>query len=115
MAGKNKKETTSQNRARVVDAFVKHLSADRVPGEVIAVYKALGDGCYCAFAAGKMVAQRMELEGDIKADQVFEIAMEFAKIMAMKITVAPQPSQLMKPQAGGARGVMNMDTVFSRN
>lgn len=100
MREKNQKKTSSPNRDKVINEFVQHLTADGAPGEVVSIYKMMGDGCYCAFAAGKMAAQRMELEGDIEADQVFEIAMEFAKIIAMRITLGPQPSQVMKPQIG---------------
>lgn len=97
----NQKETSSPNRDKVVNELVEHLTEDGAPGEVISIYKTMADGCYCAFVAGKMAAQRMELEGDIKPDQVLEVAMEFAKIIAMKITLAPQVSALMTPQPGG--------------
>ena len=99
-AEQEQKQTTSPKRDKVVNEFVKHLTADGAPGEVVLIYKAMGDGCYCAFCAGKMAAQRMELEGDIEQDQVFEVAMEFAKIIAMKITLAPRASELMRPQTG---------------
>ena len=98
MGEENQKETRSTNRERVVNEFVEHLTEDGAPGEVVSIYKSMGDWCYCAFAAGKMAARRMELEGDIKPDQVFEIAMEFAKIIAMKITLAPQASELVTPE-----------------
>ena len=109
MGEKNQKETSSPNRDKVINELVEHLAADGAPGEVVAIYKAMADGCYCAFIAGKMVAQRMELEGDIKADQVFEVSMEFAKILAVKMTLAPQTSQLMTPQPGTVGGnVLNL-------
>lgn len=106
MAEKNQKETSSPNRDTVVNELVEDLTADGAPGEVVSIYKTMGDSCYCSFLAGKMAARRMQLEGDIGVDQVFEIAFEFAKIVAMKITLAPQASQLMTPQAGGMPGNM---------
>lgn len=111
MVEKNEKKTSSPNRDKVVNDFVEHLTADGAPGEVVSLYKTMADGCYCSFAAGKMVAQRMELEGDIKANQVFVVAMEFAKIIAMKITLAPQASQLMTPQPGTLNGVEGVSSV----
>lgn len=111
-----KKKTTSPNRDKLVNEFVEHLTADGVPGELVSIYKSFGDGCYCAYCAGKMAAKRMELEGDIKADQVLEISVEFAKIIAMKITLAPQPSQLMTPQPGGLPGnVLNPLGILRQN
>ncbi len=98
MGVQGKKQTTSTNRDEVVIALAEHLEADGMPGELVELFKVLGDMCYGSFIAGKMVAQRMVLEGDIKADQVFKTAMEFARIIAMKISLAPQPSQLMRPQ-----------------
>jgi len=94
------KQTTSPNRDKVINALDAHLKADGMPPEIIEVFKIAGDTCYSAFVAGKMAAQRMELEGDIEQDQVFEVAMEFAKIIAMKITLAPRASELMRPQTG---------------
>lgn len=116
MGEKNRKGTTSANRDKVVNDFVEHLAPDGVPGEVMSIYKAMGDACYCAFVAGKMAAQRMQLEGDIEADHVLEIAMEFAKIIAMKVTLAPQPSALMRPQVGTPAGkIMNLPGGFCNN
>lgn len=107
MAEQEQEQKTSPNRQKVINDFVEHLNADGTPAQVVEAYTIAGDACYCAYRAGLMAARRMELEGDIMPDQVLEIAMEFAKIIAMKITITPQPSQLMTPQIGGGGGAQH--------
>ncbi len=87
-------ELTSENRAKLVDEFVQHLTHDGAPGEVIQVFKSQADTCYVAYCAGKMAAKRMFIEGEITEDKIFEVSMDFAKLMIMKLNIAPQQSPL---------------------
>lgn len=98
-------QKTSPNREKVINEFLEHLNADGTPGEVVLAFKILGESCFYAYQAGLMAARRMELEQQIRPEQVFEVAMEFAKIIAMKITITPQPSQIMRPVAGAGADV----------
>ncbi len=55
------------------------------------------ESCYCAFLAGKGAAKHMVEDGFILPEQETEYAMEFAKVLAMKVTLTPRP----QPPPGG--------------
>ncbi len=85
---------TSANRTKVIEEFTKAMNEDGAPAELTELWKTQSGLCYCAFLTGPMTARQMCLEGHIAEDQVTEVAMEWAKLLVMKISytpVAPPP------------------------
>lgn len=110
--GKGKqKAKTSENRGKCMDELVAEMTAEGAPGGITALYCIQMDGCYSAWITGKKVAQRMAIEGDITEDRITEVGLMFAQIIASKITLRPETSQLMTPNAPGGQKpiVMNVN------
>ncbi len=103
---------TSANRTKVIEDFTAAMNEDGAPAQLVELWKVQGDMNYTAFLAGKMTARRMFLEGDIAETQITEVAMEWAKLLVMKITYAPPPpppptSELVIPKVQGLPGQYN--------
>lgn len=84
-----KKIKTPTNKTKVIEELTQAFKEDDAPPELIQLWQVQGDMCYAAFLAGKMVAKRMFLEGDITEDQITEVAMEWAKLLVMKVSYKP--------------------------
>ena len=72
-----------------------------VPEAVISIFQAQADTVYFAFLAGKKAALIMCGTGEIEDEEVVDVAMKFANIIAMKVSIQPPPSQLTKPDFAG--------------
>lgn len=92
--GPEEQNTTAEPsiRDKVIDAFVEAMEEDNAPGEVTELFKVQIDTCYAAWLAGKAVAQRMLLAGQIKADDLHDMALHFADVIAGKVMLMPRQS-----------------------
>ena len=103
-------KTTPLHKEGLRKEFVDAMKKDGAPEEVIDLWGVQGGLCYSAFLTGKMAAKLMVLDGDITEDQVVEVAMEWAKLLVMKISYKPptqRTSDLVIAKTQGAPGRFN--------
>ena len=86
---KKKKE----NRDLAINSLVAELTAAGAPGEAVQLYTMQIDGCNWAWLVGSAAADLLQQNGEITSDEVFQVALAFAKNIAMKITHAPPKTQ----------------------
>jgi len=96
-------------RAQIIDDIVEKFKAEGMADQLVELYTMQVDTCYWAYLAGNATARRMMMEGLIGIDLVHETAMEFTRILVMKITVdvTPRPGDLVIPKPQVPSGILN--------
>lgn len=94
----------------MVNELVEILTESGMPGELIEYYKVQGDGVWAAFIAADMGVKLLIAQGRLPEERHLEITLEFAKIITMKVNLAPQGAQLFTPQ-GPAGKVIDLTNL----
>ena len=76
-------------REKMIKEMVSELKETGAPANVVQLYAMQIDNCACAWVVAKAAAKQLHQNGDIESDQIFEVTLELAKIVAMKITHGP--------------------------
>ncbi len=88
-------EKTSPERLAAHQEMKDQLETDGAPEPVIAAYMLQLDACYCAFVTACALVNRLVAEGHVTEFESFPVKMEFTKLVAARINLTPQPSDIV--------------------
>ena len=68
---------------------------------------------WAAFIAADMAVKLLVVQGRLPEERRLETTLEFAKIITMKVNLAPQGTQILTPQ-GPAGNILGMENLPGR-